>query len=91
MLECKDKEQAVLYIYRLYELKEVNYRSLRPPATEESLRTKGRKSAKKGKGNSKKKGKQAEEGEEGGEQVGGDIDGEVGDFGDGVGEEAEEV
>jgi len=46
MLECKDKEQAVFYIYRLYGLKEVDAKVLRPPVEEESLRTGGRKSSK---------------------------------------------
>ena len=61
MLEAKDKEQAVLEMYRIYDLQPTNYskisgshsfghahfsilESLRPPADEESLRTKGRKS-----------------------------------------------
>lgn len=46
MLECKDKEQAVFYIYRLYNLKEVEHKALRPPVEVESLRTGGRKSSK---------------------------------------------
>ncbi|THG99202.1 hypothetical protein EW145_g7303 [Phellinidium pouzarii] len=46
MLECKDKEQAVFHLYRLYGLCEVDTRVLRPPAAEESLQTKGRKSTK---------------------------------------------
>lgn len=49
MLECKDKEQAVFYIYRLYNLCHVDPSVLRPPASEESLRTKGRKSNKRAK------------------------------------------
>lgn len=49
MLECKDKEQAVFYLYRLYNLFPVDPRVLRPPAEEESLRTKGRKSSKRAK------------------------------------------
>ena len=85
MLECKDKEQAVLYIYRLYGLKEVKYRSLRPPAAEETLRTKGRKSAKSGKG---KKGKKDDEDDEDGLVKGEEFNRKVGDFG-GVKEEAE--
>lgn len=47
MLECKDKEQAVLYLFRLYNLHPVDTRALRPPAEEETLRTNGRKSSKK--------------------------------------------
>ncbi|EJC98618.1 UV-endonuclease UvdE [Fomitiporia mediterranea MF3/22] len=46
MLECKDKEQAVFYLYRLYNLREVDPRMLRPPAEVESLHTNGRKSTK---------------------------------------------
>ena len=49
MLECKDKEQAVFYIYRLYNLSEVDPKVLRPPAEVETLHTKGRKSNKKAK------------------------------------------
>lgn len=47
MLECKDKEQACLHLYRLYNLFEVNPRVLRPPAEVETLHTQGRKSNKK--------------------------------------------
>ena len=64
MLECKDKEQAVLYIYRLYDLKPVNHQSLRPPAKEESMQTKGRKSSKKGRGKGKVKAEDVSEGVE---------------------------
>lgn len=46
MLECKDKEQAVFYLYRLYGLRDVDPRMLRPPAEVESLHTNGRKSNK---------------------------------------------
>lgn len=46
MLECKDKEQAVFYLYRLYGLSDVDPRMLRPPAEVESLHTNGRKSNK---------------------------------------------
>ncbi|KAI5115036.1 hypothetical protein M0805_005324 [Coniferiporia weirii] len=46
MLECKDKEQAVFHLYRLYGLHEVDARVLRPPAAVESMHTKGRKSTK---------------------------------------------
>ena len=53
MLECKDKEQACLYLYRLYNLCEVNQRSLRPPAEVETLRTGGRKSNKRKKASQK--------------------------------------
>lgn len=49
MLECKDKEQAVFYLYRLYGLRDVNPRMLRPAAEIETLHTKGRKSNKRGK------------------------------------------
>ena len=51
MLECKDKEQAVFYIYRLYNLQEVDPKVLRPPADVETLQTKGRKSHKRAKAN----------------------------------------
>ncbi|KAL5536106.1 hypothetical protein ACEPAF_4211 [Sanghuangporus sanghuang] len=49
MLECKDKEQAVFYLYRLYGLRGVDPRMLRPPAEVESLHTNGRKSNKRAK------------------------------------------
>lgn len=49
MLECKDKEQAVFHIYRLYNLHSVDSRVLRPPALEETLHTNGRKSNKRAK------------------------------------------
>jgi len=47
MLEAKDKEQAVLEMYRMYDLYPTIYKSLRPPADVETLATKGRKSNKK--------------------------------------------
>lgn len=53
MLECKDKEQAVFYLYRLYDLFPVDPRVLRPPAEEESLHTKGRKSNKRARAKAK--------------------------------------
>lgn len=62
MIEAKDKEQAVLWLMRLYNLvpdDQINNKSLRPPAEVESLRTNGRKSHKK-----KKVGKESEAGEE---------------------------
>ncbi len=46
MLECKDKEQACLHLYRLYNLYDVNPRVLRPPAEVETIHTQGRKSNK---------------------------------------------
>lgn len=46
MLECKDKEQAVLHLFRLYGLCGVDPRALRPPAEVETLHTNGRKSTK---------------------------------------------
>ena len=49
MLECKDKEQAVFYLYRLYGLREVDPKVLRPPAEVETLHTNGRKSNKRAK------------------------------------------
>lgn len=68
MLECKDKEQAVFYIYRLYNLKEVEHKSLRPPVEVESLRTGGRKSSKrkKAKDGEEIKAENEDEGVEGG-------------------------
>ncbi len=68
MLECKDKEQAVFYLYRLYGLKEVDAKVLRPPVEEESLRTGGRKSSKRKKATTGEKLKEdaTEEVEEGG-------------------------
>ncbi|KAJ7680796.1 UV-endonuclease UvdE-domain-containing protein [Mycena polygramma] len=47
MIEAKDKEQAVLHLYRMYGLHPVTYASLRPPDENQTKETKGRKSAKK--------------------------------------------
>ncbi|KZT29063.1 UV-endonuclease UvdE [Neolentinus lepideus HHB14362 ss-1] len=47
MVEAKDKEQAVLHLYRIYGLRPVIHASLRPPAEHETKETKGRKSLKK--------------------------------------------
>jgi UV DNA damage endonuclease len=44
MIEAKDKEQAVLELYRIYDLQPVVWENLRPPADEQTLKTKGRKS-----------------------------------------------
>jgi len=44
MCECKDKEQAVFELFRLYDLQPTHYASLRPPAEVETLKTNGRKS-----------------------------------------------
>lgn len=49
MLECKDKEQACFYLYRLYNLQDVNPRVLRPPAEVETMHTQGRKGNKRAK------------------------------------------
>lgn len=45
MIEAKDKEQAVLELYRIYGLQEVIHENLRPPADDISLKTKARKSS----------------------------------------------
>ncbi|KAG6869110.1 hypothetical protein C0993_001675 [Termitomyces sp. T159_Od127] len=47
MIEAKDKEQAVLHLYRIYRLYPVNHSSLRPPAENQTKETKGRKSSRK--------------------------------------------
>ncbi|KAG2342802.1 UV-endonuclease UvdE [Suillus weaverae] len=47
MIEAKDKEQAVLHLYRLYNLQPVIHASLRPPADIQKKETKGRKSHRK--------------------------------------------
>ncbi|KAF8557640.1 UV-endonuclease UvdE [Imleria badia] len=47
MIEAKDKEQAVLHLYRIYDLYPVIDASLRPPAMQETKETKGRKSVRK--------------------------------------------
>ncbi|KAF9268172.1 UV-endonuclease UvdE [Marasmius fiardii PR-910] len=47
MIEAKDKEQAVLELYRMYDLEEVKHESLRPPNEQQTKETKGRKSNKK--------------------------------------------
>ncbi|KAJ3733393.1 UV-endonuclease UvdE-domain-containing protein [Lentinula guzmanii] len=46
MIEAKDKEQAVLHLYRIYGLQEVKHESLRPPNVNQTKETKGRKSSK---------------------------------------------
>ncbi|KAJ7091932.1 UV-endonuclease UvdE-domain-containing protein [Mycena belliarum] len=46
MIEAKDKEQAVLHLYRIYGLHPVNHESLRPPDENQTKETKGRKSNK---------------------------------------------
>lgn len=46
MIEAKDKEQAVLQLYRMYNLHPVNHASLRPPDINQTKETKGRKSTK---------------------------------------------
>lgn len=46
MIEAKDKEQAVFHLFRIYGLQSVVHADLRPPAVEESMQTKGRKSGK---------------------------------------------
>ncbi|KAJ7497786.1 UV-endonuclease UvdE-domain-containing protein [Mycena latifolia] len=46
MIEAKDKEQAVLHLYRIYGLHPVTVESLRPPAENQTKETKGRKSTK---------------------------------------------
>ncbi|KAJ7661690.1 UV-endonuclease UvdE-domain-containing protein [Mycena rosella] len=47
MIEAKDKEQAVLHLYRIYGLHPVIHASLRPPNEDQTKETKGRKSTKK--------------------------------------------
>ncbi|KAG2132561.1 UV-endonuclease UvdE-domain-containing protein [Suillus cothurnatus] len=47
MIEAKDKEQAVLHLYRIYNLQPVIHASLRPPADIQTKETKGRKSHRK--------------------------------------------
>lgn len=44
MIEAKDKEQAVLELYRIYNLRPVKRDSLRPPAKDIGVKTSGRKS-----------------------------------------------
>jgi UV DNA damage endonuclease len=44
MLECKDKEQGVLEMYRIYNLSDVNRDNLRPPADDLTTATGGRRS-----------------------------------------------
>ncbi|KAJ7782323.1 UV-endonuclease UvdE-domain-containing protein [Mycena maculata] len=46
MIEAKDKEQAVLHLYRIYGLHPVIHESLRPPDENQTQETKGRKSTK---------------------------------------------
>ncbi|KJA27862.1 hypothetical protein HYPSUDRAFT_35030 [Hypholoma sublateritium FD-334 SS-4] len=46
MIEAKDKEQAVFYLYRMYDLQPVIHESLRPATENPSMHTNGRKSTK---------------------------------------------
>ncbi|KIM45281.1 hypothetical protein M413DRAFT_66385 [Hebeloma cylindrosporum] len=48
MIEAKDKEQAVLYLHRMYDLQPVIHASLRPATANPSMQTNGRKSSKRG-------------------------------------------
>jgi UV DNA damage endonuclease len=50
MLECKDKEQGVLEMYRIYNLFDVNRDNLRPPADDLTTATGGRRSKLDGQG-----------------------------------------
>lgn len=52
MLECKDKEQGVLEMYRIYNLYPVKHDSLRPPADDLTTATGGRRSRLDGSGGS---------------------------------------
>lgn len=54
MLECKDKEQGVLEMYRIYNLFDVQHDSLRPPADDISMATSGRRSKLDGSGGASK-------------------------------------
>ncbi|KAL0956843.1 hypothetical protein HGRIS_002955 [Hohenbuehelia grisea] len=54
MIEAKDKEQAVLHLYRIYNLHPVIYANLRPPAEHQTKETKGRKSNKRAKAKAQK-------------------------------------
>ncbi|KAF8914616.1 UV-endonuclease UvdE-domain-containing protein [Mucidula mucida] len=54
MIEAKDKEQAVLHLYRMYGLETVEFKSLRPPNENQTKETNGRKS------NKRKKAKEAD-------------------------------
>ncbi|KAJ3759358.1 UV-endonuclease UvdE-domain-containing protein [Lentinula raphanica] len=90
MIEAKDKEQAVLQLYRIYGLEEVKYESLRPPNENQTKETKGRKSSKRAKKNVvvDEDGNENEgEGEGAGEDV---IGGEIEDSGEEVELEGED-
>lgn len=54
MLECKDKEQGVLHMYRIYQLYDVKHDVLRPPASDLTMATAGRRSKLDGSGGSTK-------------------------------------
>lgn len=54
MLECKDKEQGVLEMYRIYKLFDVRHDVLRPPADDMSMATSGRRSKLDGSGGATK-------------------------------------
>ncbi|KAJ3772031.1 UV-endonuclease UvdE-domain-containing protein [Lentinula raphanica] len=90
MIEAKDKEQAVLQLYRIYGLEEVKYESLRPPNENQTKETKGRKSSKRAKKNAPV-GEDGNENEGEGEGAGEDvIGGEIEDSGEEVELEGED-
>ncbi|KAF9462423.1 UV-endonuclease UvdE-domain-containing protein [Collybia nuda] len=54
MIEAKDKEQAVLHLYRMYGLHPITHASLRPPDANPTKETKGRKSTKRARAKAEK-------------------------------------
>lgn len=63
MIEAKDKEQAVLELYRIYDLYPVAHDSLRPPADDITTATSGRRKTLNGSGGAKTASKSEDEGE----------------------------
>ncbi|KAF8643548.1 hypothetical protein AX16_008936 [Volvariella volvacea WC 439] len=74
MIEAKDKEQAVLHLYRIYNLHPVIHASLRPPNPNPSKQTNGRKSNKRARAKALKE--QAEMNDEIGANGGGILENE---------------
>ncbi|PWN86950.1 UvdE-domain-containing protein [Acaromyces ingoldii] len=73
MLECKDKEQGVLEMYRIYNLRDVPHDSLRPPADDLTTATGGRRSKLDGSGGASSPKKKKKKGAAG---TGGEFDGD---------------
>lgn len=71
MIEAKDKEQAVLELYRIYDLFPVEHSILRPPADDITSATSGRRKTLNGSGGARDQETQSEDEDEGQDEEGG--------------------